>query len=404
MPYSRKPYTFDRVVRIVVTIVSLIAVFLLVKALKSVLLPFCVACLIAYIFEPFVQYNRRLLRLKGRAAAVFVTLFESAFLLALVLYLIVPVLVGEVVSMAGILRHYAETETNIPYIPQQLHQFIKRNLDLSVISNYVSQDQIASLVENTLSTTWSIISGSISMVISMVSWLIVILYVVFIMLDYDRLALSLRAMVPPRYRMRVLRLGRDVEISMNHYFRGQALVAFIVGVLFSIGFSLIGLPMAIILGMFIGLLNLVPYLQLISFPITAFLCLVYTAAGSGDFWPIFWESMAVYVVVQAIQDLWLTPKIMGKAMGLNPAIILLSLSVWGSLLGFIGLIIALPLTTLILAYYERYISKQERAHGYSRRRIAADRRAIERATESPAPAPAPRPPKGGAKRQPPAAQ
>jgi predicted PurR-regulated permease PerM len=68
--------------------------------------------------------------------------------------------------------------------------------------------------------------------------------------------------------------------------------------------------------------------------------------------------MAVYVIVQVIQDFVLTPKIMGKAMGLNPAIILLSISVWGSLLGFIGLIIALPLTTLLISYYNRYISRR----------------------------------------------
>ena len=65
--------------------------------------------------------------------------------------------------------------------------------------------------------------------------------------------------------------------------------------------------------------------------------------------------MAVYLIVQSIQDLVLTPKIMGNAMGLNPAIILLSLSIWGSLLGFLGLIIALPLTTLVLSYYDQYV-------------------------------------------------
>ena len=75
---------------------------------------------------------------------------------------------------------------------------------------------------------------------------------------------------------------------------------------------------------------------------------------------IFWESMAVYVVVQAIQDLYLTPKIMGKSMGLNPAIILLSLSIWGSLLGFMGLIIALPLTTLLISYYSLYVIDRQR--------------------------------------------
>jgi predicted PurR-regulated permease PerM len=69
-------------------------------------------------------------------------------------------------------------------------------------------------------------------------------------------------------------------------------------------------------------------------------------------------ALAVFVVVQAIQDLILTPRIMGSAMGLNPAIILLSLSVWGSLLGIIGLIIALPLTTLLISYYRRFVIKE----------------------------------------------
>ncbi|MDE6681157.1 MAG: AI-2E family transporter, partial [Muribaculaceae bacterium] len=110
-------------------------------------------------------------------------------------------------------------------------------------------------------------------------------------------------------------------------------------------------------------------LQLISLPITALLCIVSSVSTGGDFWIIFWESMAVYVVVQCIQDLFLTPKIMGKAMGLNPAVILLSLSVWGTLLGFIGLIIALPLTTLFLSYYDIYVVQR---NGGTIDAIAAD--------------------------------
>ena len=190
------------------------------------------------------------------------------------------------------------------------------------------------------------------------------------MLDYEKLTLSFRQLVPHGHRRRVFRIFDDIKNAMNRYFRGQFLIASIVGVMFSIGFLIIGLPMGVVLGLFIGLLNMVPYLQLISLPITALLCLVWTVSTGGDFWLIFWESMAVYVIVQCIQDLVLTPRIMGKVMGLNPAIILLSLSIWGSLLGFMGLIIALPLTTLILSYYNLYViqriqQKQERNHDSS---------------------------------------
>ena len=88
------------------------------------------------------------------------------------------------------------------------------------------------------------------------------------------------------------------------------------------------------------------------------MCVVAYVSNGVDFWLIFWETMGVYVVVQCIQDLLLTPKFRGKAMGLNPAIILLSLSIWGCLMGFIGLILALPLTTLILSYYDQYVVRR----------------------------------------------
>ena len=113
--------------------------------------------------------------------------------------------------------------------------------------------------------------------------------------------------------------------------------------------------MAIGLGMFIGFLNLVPYLQTVGFIPTILLSLLKAADTGENFWWILIPALIVFAVVQSIQDLFLVPKIMGDAMGLNPAVILLSLSVWGYLLGFIGLIIALPLTTLVISYYRRFV-------------------------------------------------
>ncbi|MEG1556774.1 MAG: AI-2E family transporter, partial [Bacteroidales bacterium] len=85
------------------------------------------------------------------------------------------------------------------------------------------------------------------------------------------------------------------------------------------------------------------------------LALLKSAQTGENFWVIIGMAALILCIVQCIQDLYLTPRIMGKAMGLNPAIILLSLSIWGTLLGFIGLIVALPLTTLCLSYYKRFV-------------------------------------------------
>ncbi len=354
---SSRPYTFDRVVRMVITALVSFAAIWLIYRLRSVLLPFCVAVLIAYLLEPFVQFNRNLLKLKGRVVAIFVTLFEVTFMFGLLCYFVVPMITSEMTHMAHLLKVYSSSELNTPFLPEGVHSMIKKYVDFESISQLIlhHEDQVK-LFENVISSTWSVLTSGISMIIGLLSWFIVFLYVIFIMLDYERLSKTLRHMVPPSSRQIVFRICNDVQESMNHYFRGQALVAFCVGVLFSIGFMIIGMPLALVLGMFIGLLNMVPYLQLVSIIPTTLLCLVCSVDSGIDFWVIFWECMAVYCVVQAIQDLILTPKIMGKAMGLNPAIILLSLSIWGSLLGFLGLIIALPLTTLLLAYYDEYIT------------------------------------------------
>ncbi len=358
MTASRNPYTLDRVVRLVIGVCLLLGFLWLVNILKNVLLPFCVACLLAYMCEPFVQYNRKLLHLKGRTVAIFVTLFELVFFAGVICYFLLPVMIDEMQYVAGVLRRYATEELNIAVLPREIQHFVRRNVDFNAISNLLSKQEWIKLMEDSLSTGWAIVTGSISVIFGVFSWLIVIIYVVFIMIDYDRLSAGFKHMVPPKYRDIAFRLGNDIKRSMNHYFRGQALVSFIVGVLFCIGFWLINLPMALVLGLFIGVLNMVPYLQLISILPAAVLCLVYTASGMGDFWTIAAETTAVYCVVQVIQDMLLTPKIMGKAMGLNPAIILLSLSIWGTLLGLIGLIIALPLTTLLLSYYDHFIIKR----------------------------------------------
>lgn len=352
---QRRPYTFDRVVRIIFSTCILAASLLLINQLRGVLIPFIIACLGAYMMEPLVQWNKRWMHLKSRFIPVMFTLIEVCSLVAGFLWLFIPYLTAECSQMAVMVRDYATKQIDIPYVSDNIQRFIRQNIDLNHLSHLLSSSQWEELIKKSLNSSWKIISSSVSLIFTVVSWLVVILYLLFIMLDYEKLALSFKQMVPVRHRARTFRLIDDIKNAMNRYFRGQTLIAFLVGVLFSIGFVIIGLPMGVILGLFIGLLNLVPYLQVISLPITALLCLVWTVSTGGNFWLIFGQSMGVYVVVQCIQDLILTPKIMGKTMGLNPAIILLSLSIWGSLLGFIGLIIALPLTTLLIAYYNEFI-------------------------------------------------
>ena len=257
--------------------------------------------------------------------------------------------------MSKQLAAYAKSSFKVPYIPAEVNDFIQRYIDVEKINEIFSKQQWMELINKAASGAWSVVGGTMSVIFSIVSWFIVLLYMFFILLDFNKLSHSFKGAIPAKYRRMALRIFGDVADTMSRYFRGQAAVSFFVGVIFAIEFYIIGLPMAIVFGLFIGVLNMVPYLQLVSIPIAAFLCLVASVATGGSFWVLFGWTILAYLICQVIQDLVLIPAIMKSQMGLNPAIIFLALSLWAYVLGFIGLIIALPLTTLIISYYCEYV-------------------------------------------------
>ena len=356
---ERQPYTFDRVIRILFGAVFVVGLFYLIYILRGALLPFLVAWIVAYMLNPLVVYNKRVFKLKGRVVAIALTFLEVLITLALLAVLVLPSIIDEIGVMRRLLSDYVYHSSNIPFVPQAVHDFIRQNVDFTQLSTLLSREQWLSVIEESFSGAWGFITGSVGEIINIVSWLIVLLYIVFILLDYDKILVGFQRMIPQRYRPTVVSIVSDVEVSMNRYFRGQALVAGLVGILFCIGFLIVGLPLAIVLGLFIGVLNMVPYLQLVGLIPTVLLCLVSASETGTNFWLLFGACILVFIVVQLIEDIFIVPRVMGKVTGLNPAIILLSLSIWGTLLGFVGMIIALPLTTLCLSYYERYVIGDE---------------------------------------------
>lgn len=356
---ERQPYTFDRVVRILFGAVFVVGLFYLIYILRGALLPFLVAWIVAYMLNPLVEYNKRVFKLKGRVLAITLTFVEVIITFALLCVLVLPSVIDEIGVMRKLLSDYVYNSSSIPFVPQEVHDFIQQNIDFSQLSSLLSREQWLSIIEDSFSGAWGFITGSVGEIINIVSWLIVLLYIVFILLDYDKILVGFQRMIPQKYLPTVVSIVNDIEVSMNRYFRGQAVVAGLVSILFCIGFLIVGLPMAIVLGLFIGLLNMVPYLQLVGFIPTILLCLVSASETGTNFWLLFGACILVFIVVQLIEDIFIVPRVMGKVTGLNPAIILLSLSIWGTLLGFVGMIIALPLTTLFLSYYERYVIGDE---------------------------------------------
>ncbi|MEG1564263.1 MAG: AI-2E family transporter [Bacteroides sp.] len=358
---EKKKITFDRFIRGSICCVLIIGAFMLVERLSGVLLPFFIAWLIAYMIYPLVKLYQYKLHLKSRILSIFCALLSILALGGGLFYLIVPPMIEEFGKVNDLLvTYFTNGLSNNPNVPQTLSRFIHQNIDIQSLNHLLSEENIMNAIQTTVPKLWTLLSQSVSVLFNIFASFIILLYLIFILLDYESIAEGWIHLLPAKYRHFTANLVEDVQNGMNKYFRGQALVALCVGILFSIGFLIIDFPLAIGLGLFIGALNMVPYLQIIGFLPTIMLAILKAADTGQNFWIVIGSATAVFAAVQTLQDTLIVPKIMGKITGLNPAIILLSLSIWGSLMGMLGMIIALPLTTLMLSYYQRFIINRER--------------------------------------------
>ncbi|WP_370847754.1 AI-2E family transporter [Phocaeicola coprophilus] len=357
----QKKITFDSFIRGVLSGAVIIAILYLLNRLSGVLLPFFIAWLIAYLTYPMVIFYQNRLRLRSRVLSILAVMLTLVVLGGIAFSFFVPPMIEECAKLKELIEIYLIEDRNHAAIPETVSEFIRKNIDFNWLQNNITTDNIVSAIQKLLPKVWTLLSTSYNIILAIFTLFIIILYLFFILLDYEQIANGWITLLPKKYQGMALRLTTDIKTSMNRYFRGQALVAFCVGILFSIGFLIIDFPLAIGLGLFIGLLNMVPYLQIIGFIPTILLALLKAADTGESFWWTLGLALVVFAVVQAIQDMILVPKIMGKITGLNPAIILLSLSIWGSLMGMLGMIIVLPGTTLLLSYYQRYIRKKDLA-------------------------------------------
>lgn len=354
-----KKFTFDSFIRMVIGICIFAGIIYLVNYLSAVLLPFVIAAVIAYMIFPIVTFFQERLHLHYRVLAILATFVLIFGIVAALVMFVVPPLIQESIQIKNLFVEYISTSPSSDSLSDVVRRFIAENVDVNSLQNFFSEESIAKYSKALLPKVWTFFMQSLDIVFGIFTSFIILMYLFFILLDYEKLEKGWIKAVPVKYRGFFYNLFEDLQEGMSRYFRGQGLVALCVGILFSIGFLIIDFPMAIGLGLFIGLLNLVPYLQIIGFVPTILLAILKASDTGQNFWWIMFAALMVFAIVQMIQDFVLVPRIMGKITGLNPAIILLSLSVWGALMGIIGMIIALPMTTLIISYYKRFIIGHE---------------------------------------------
>ena len=361
----RRMWTIDRIMRLFIMAAGIGVLLWVLHYLSGVLAPFFAAFLIAYIVDPLVCKIQT--KVKHRIVAVLLVLLGMAAVITGALWIFVPMVVGEVRHLGELIPKLFSDSSWV----ERLSAFVPADL-WQTIRSMISWDQVAVAMRSLdfwnavqaaaakiLPGAWGVLSKTSSLFVWLSGIVVIFMYLVFIMLDMPKLRRGLKNLFPTKYRIGASDFAKEMDRFMGSYFRAQSMVALLVGVLYAIGFGLIGLPMGVAFGLFSGALNMVPYLQLTTIPLALLLAVVYALDKGMPFWEVAAIVAAIYLVVQIIEDMFLVPKIVGSSMDLPPVGILLSLSIWGKLLGFLGLIVAIPFTCLCLVYLEKIQKKAD---------------------------------------------
>ena len=333
--------------------------------LSAVLAPFFAAFLMAYIFDPLVCKIQN--KVKYRVVAVAIVISMMVLVIGGAMWIFIPMVVGEIRHLGVLIQKLFSDSTWM----ERLSAFVPQDL-WREFRSLISWDKVAvamqsldfwnaaqSVAGKVLPSAWGVVTKTSSLVMWLSGVGLIFMYLVFIMLDMPKLRKGVKNLFPTRYKQGASEFAMEMDRFMGSYFRAQSFVALSVGILYAIGFGVIGLPMGVAFGLFSGALNMIPYLQLTTIPLALLLAVVYALEKGMPFWEVAIIVLVIYLVVQLIQDMILVPKIVGSSMNLPPVGILLSLSIWGKLLGFLGLIVAIPFTCLCLVYIEKIQKKAD---------------------------------------------
>ncbi len=336
-------------------LLALLLVALALYVLRDVLLPFVAGLALAYLLDPLADRLQRLGL--GRLGATLLILISFICLFVLALVLVAPLIAHQLAGFAGKMPGYVArlqaliVEQGRPLLerfggPEALAEM------QSSIGNLVGQG--AAWFGRFLQSLWS--GGQA--IISIFALLVVTPVVAFyLLIDWDRMVTTIDAWVPVRHRDTVRRLARDINRAIAGFVRGQTLVCLILGTFYALALSLIGLNFGALIGMVSGILTFIPYVGSLTGLVLS------VGVAVVQFWPdwaMILATLAIFVFGQFVEGNVLSPKLVGDAVGLHPVWLMFALVAFGSLFGFVGLLLSVPLAAAagVLARFalQRYLA------------------------------------------------
>lgn len=322
----------------------------LIFALGDALTPFAVAAVLAYVLDPLVDWLQK----KGfnRAVASMTVMVFALLLLAALLLIIVPMLVGQFNSMVSRLPQLAG------FMQNTLLPLLK-----DTVGNYVEIDQASVIawlqahtgeLSNALKAWFPVLMRQGGNIVSSIGNLLLLpLLLYYFLLDWQRWSCGIAKLVPRRFAGAYTRITGNLNEVLGEFLRGQLLVMLIMGLVYGLGLVLVGLDSGFAIGMVAGILVFVPYLG----AFTGLLLATVAALLQFGSWNGILSVWAVFAVGQFLESFFITPKIVGDRIGLSPFWVIFSLMAFGQLMGFVGMLAGLPLAAVTLVLLREGVQK-----------------------------------------------
>ncbi|MBI1356643.1 MAG: AI-2E family transporter [Acidobacteria bacterium] len=335
-----------------------------VAEFSSVIMPLAVAAIAALVFKPYFDLLQRRLRLPPAlaVAAVFASILVPLGAFA---WFFGAKMVSQGNDVAARLPELIDAANrNLrAQLPEVIAFFERHGLDKALDSAIEGgRKQLVDGLQTFGSGALSAGAGVLSFVGSALSWVVLPVYFGFFLMadgwQLDRLKKHLPFLKPDTRDDVVYLIQQFVDIIVA-FFRGQIIIAFLQGLLFAVGFSIVGLQYGFLIGLALGFLNIIPYLgNIVGLSVALPLALLQPEGG----WVRVGLALIVFAIVQTIEGYFLTPKIMGERTGLHPMAIIVAIFFWGTALsGILGMILAIPLTAFLVVFWrlakEKYVQE-----------------------------------------------
>ena len=325
---------------------------------RVILFPLLSSFALAYMLEPLVEWLER--RGWSRTPAVLLTLTAATVILILSLVFVIPAIWSQLV------KSYEQ----LPYALEAGHRVVDPLIAKLKSASPPVYDFLQSLLQKIRSpeqqaeigaTIGSWLQGGLLKLVtatsSLFDLLLIPFFVFYLLSDYLKMKARIERWIPPRYRVSGGGLLSQINNVLSMYVRNQVVIAFVMGLLYSLGFAVLRVPLALTIGMISGFLNFVPYLGTLTGLVLAVSFTALDGAGSARLVGV----LAVFAIVQSVEGYYLTPKLLGESLNLHPLVVLLGLVIGGNLFGLLGIILAVPViaaATVILRFAEENIYQQ----------------------------------------------